>query len=138
MESINSYELIAQLIRKTSNKQVNWLLVREDEFKVLLKSGAITISKSYDTKISDYCFTFKVYNSKGDSIFDLSLSKMNPFNPAGDYIVDLASLEVLFNEARSSYFKVNETVNQILNELSDDSKEVGATKDDFPPTDLPF
>lgn len=134
MATINYFEVVKKLVEKTGKREVNWLKVRDNEFKVLLKSAAITISKyHYDPEDQDYV-NLRIYNLQGDTVYEYIASENDTITESTQLPFKL--LDELFIAARTSYFKVEETIESIIDELTHEN-EIGA-KEDSSKDDLPF
>lgn len=134
MAAINYYEVIRKLTEKSGNREVNWLKIRDNEFKVLLKSGAITISKNYFDPEEQYYLYLRIYNLQGDTIYENSTNENEEITESTQ--LSFKTLDELFTLARSSYYKVEETIESIIDELSHEN-EIGS-KEDPAKDDLPF
>ena len=118
--------LIEKLIEKTTSKKANWVKTsRETEYKLGLKSGAITTDLWNDNGI-DYADLI-IRNERGDIISQLTFTKI-------ENSIEFDLLKNLHNQARESYYKFDETIEDIFDELNSD-KEVGDKNES---TDLPF
>lgn len=126
-------DLIQKLVEKTKKKEVIWTKTsRDDEFKVSLSSGSITIDH-WNDHVSQPSVDFAIRNENGDSIGYISFFKEE----------DLESYTIirnLNNLARESYYKVDETIDSFFKQLSDDSQvgkaDENSSHDDS--DDLPF
>lgn len=134
MAAINYYEVVKKLVEKSGKREVNWLKVRGDEFKVLLKSGAITISKYYYDPEEQNYISLRIYNLQGDTVYENVTSENDEIT--GSTKLPYKILDDLFSAARDSYFKVEETIENIIDELTHEN-EIGA-KEDPRKDDLPF
>ena len=120
-----SYQkLIKKLVVKTRESKTLWNKTSgEDEYKLELEQGAITIDnyKNTNRRFVD----FRIWNDKGDVIDGIVF-------PEGteDYqtIIELHSI------VKRKYYKVDEIVNDIFKELDND-KIIGKEEDD---DNLPF
>jgi hypothetical protein len=132
MAEINVFALVEKLIDKTNNKETTWTQTsREDEYKINLNSGAITVSRNYNE------MTLIIYNDNSDQIFFETYTEDDDNEALYSYI------KALHTNAKNSYYKVEETLTGILDELSKDGS-VGKEDDPVPPAfdsfgdDLPF
>lgn len=120
--------LLERLIEKTKKKQIIWAKTsRDNEFKVFLEKGAITTDNWYDPDIGDSAVDLAVYNERGDQIDRVSF-----FQAERKEYDDLVALHSL---AKKSYFKVEETFEDILKQLNTD-KTIGEDRKEN--DDLPF
>lgn len=126
-ENLNA--LIKKLIDKTTSKKAVWSKTsRDSEFKLELNKGAI-ITDNWDDENSGMNVDFSILNEFGDIIERIAFRHIDVDN--------YNTLMQLHNEAKRSYYKVDETIKTIFDEL-DSEKIVGRerSKDDLP--DLPF
>ncbi|MCD8403920.1 MULTISPECIES: hypothetical protein [Tenacibaculum] len=118
--------LIEKLIKKTASKQAYWTKTsRETEFKLSLKNSVITTDlwNQNNQNLADII----IRNERGDVISQVSFNAEE--NPE-----EYELLKSLHNQARESYYKFDETIEDIFEELNSD-EEVG---DKNPPPDLAF
>lgn len=134
MAAVNYFEVVRKLRDKTGRREVNWLKVRDNEFKVLLKSGAITLSKQYYEGEGEYLLILRIYNIQGDAVFESTTSEHDEITDSSKLPYSL--LDELFSSAKDSYYKVEETIESIIDELTQEN-EIGA-KEDSEKDDLPF
>jgi len=134
MAAIDYYEVVRKLTERTGKREVNWLKVRDNEFKVLLKSGGITISKNYFDPEEQYYLNLRIYNLQGDIVYEHETKENEAITESTQLPFTL--LDELFAVARSSYYKVEETIASIIDELSHEN-EIGA-KEEPVKDDLPF
>ena len=116
-----------KLIQKTKEKQVIWEATSGNGFKVRLSTSSIIIDYYMDT---DDCvlYVLTIFNQNGIEIDKCSVVEKN-INP------DV--LQELYECARKSHFKIEETYQSILTELNTVSVlGKAATKVDM--DDLPF
>jgi hypothetical protein len=119
-------KLIKKLTEMSNNGKVNWNQTsRDTEFKVSLKTGSVT-TDFWKNNGENYSIDFSIRNDKGDSIYHVQADT----EEGNDY--DL--LVALHNSAKSSYFKVDETIENMIEELGK-SDTVGLPHDD---EELPF
>ena len=122
----NIKSLITGLIEKTNAKRANWdKTSRPNEFKLHFDMGAVTTDNWYDDSENEYV-DFAIYNSLGDRIDVFSVSRNNP---------DYQEIIRLHTTAKKEYYKVDETINGLLDEIKSD-KNIGLkrteTNDDLP------
>lgn len=116
-------EIIDKLVEKTSLKQAIWdITSKADQFVLNLGDSSITIEKWEDNTMLHY-FTLIIRGSFGQLVYQISIS--NEEN--NDTYKRLKSLHEV---AKSSYFKIDETLNDIFNKVNSD-KVIGF-KDDVP------
>lgn len=108
----NMFDLIKALIEKTNNQKAIWgRTSRPNEFKLYLEKGAITTALWNDER-EDESVSFAVYNSFGDRIENYYAEKGQP---------DFGLLMDLYNAAKREFYKVDETINSLFNEINDDN-----------------
>lgn len=118
--------LIDNLSSKTSKKEAKWeRFGRTDKFNLLLDSGVVSIDKISTNK--GIIYQLSISNLKGDTIYQLNGIKKEAFTFDSDY--DL--LRDLHQNVKKSYFKVNETIDGLLGEISKEG-EIGKESDDLP------
>jgi hypothetical protein len=113
----NFVTLIDKLSEKTSKKEAVWSKTsRDDEFKLDLGKGAITIDRWQNDDNNEQSVDLAVMNENGDRI---------------DYIFftyadrdDFKNLAELHSLAKRAYYKVDETFKSIFKELDSD-KTIG-------------
>jgi hypothetical protein len=109
--------LIDKLKDKTLKKEAVWTKTsRDDEFKLDLGKGAILIDSFQDT--GEKQVDISVLNENGDRIDYLAFSLRDR--------VDYDDLFELHAIAKRSYFKVDETFQDIFRQL-DENKVIGRT-----------
>ena len=124
MNNEKLHELMIRLNEKTLAKQIIWKKSSgSEEFKLSLKTGPITIQKVQQRYNSAY-IEISLYNLDGDMIENHIVSEAHK-----DY---QAALD-LFTNVRRTFYKVEETLDDILSQLSTDDT-IGKDEDD----DLPF
>jgi hypothetical protein len=110
----NIENLILALIEKTNKKEAIWgKTSRPNEFKLNFEKGAVT-SDLWD-KNGDEIVDFSIYNSFGDQIYNYSAQK-------GE--VGYEILLELHNNAKREFYKVDETISNLFNEVKSD-KSIG-------------
>lgn len=125
-------ELITALQQKSVTKNVIWAKTNsESEFQVILDSGLTVTVDSYNGDDNWHYFDIGIYNNKGERVVYLSTNKR-------DSIIDYKYLESLYLAAKDSYFRVDETIDDILKEIS--LKPIVGKLPDLGPEDddLPF
>ncbi|WP_449438808.1 hypothetical protein [Pedobacter steynii] len=122
----NFKTLIEKLTEKTSRKEIIWTKTsRDDEFKLALEKGAITIDRWNSDELNEQLVDMTVLNEDGDRIDYISFS----YSEKDDF----KSLADLHSLAKRAYYKVDETFKSIFKEL-DSNKTIGREEE----TDLPF
>ena len=107
----NTSALIEKLKHTTASKQITWSKTsRDNEFKLALAKGAITIDSWNDDESSDN-IDFVILNTDGDQIERLVFSDI-PKEKV--YYKSLLELHTL---VRRSFYKVDETIQLLLNEV---------------------
>lgn len=108
----NFRTLIEKLKQKTTSKQAIWTKTsRDNEFKLELQKGAIT-TDWFDDGSQIKWIDLIIYNDTGDVIDRIAFSSEEGADYA--YVLDLHSM------ANRAYFKVDETIQGIFNELDSD------------------
>ena len=118
--------LIEKLKEKTAKKEAIWSKTsRDNEFKLDLGKGAITIDMWQNDETGQPMVDITVINEYGDRIDSIYFSS----NEKEDY----KYLHELHSLAKRAYYKVDETFKIIFKELDSD-KTIGTEKraDDFP------
>lgn len=119
--------LVDKLKEKTTKKEAIWSKTsRDDEFKLDLGKGAITVDRWNGEDPDEQFVDIAVINDRGDRID--SIYFMSSEKEDFKYLVELHSL------AKRAYYKVDETFKSIFKELDSD-KTIGTEKK---PDDLPF
>ncbi len=125
----NFKQLIAKLLDKTQKKEVIWQKTsRQDEYKLELASGALTIDKWSPDNKYNMSIDIAIYNDRGDRIDRIAASEDEEHE-------DFKLLDEFHTEVRRAYYKVDETFKGIFDELEKDGS-IGKTE--TPSTDLPF
>lgn len=110
----NIENLIKALIQKTNDKKAIWgKTARPNEFKLHFDKGAVT-TDSWNSE-GEEAVDFGIYNGFGDRIDNFYAIK-------GDPEYDL--LIQIHNAAKREFFKVDETISSLFNEVKSD-KSVG-------------
>ncbi|MCD8423635.1 hypothetical protein [Tenacibaculum finnmarkense] len=121
-------KIIDILIEKSKSKDAIWHKTsRENEFKINLKSSTITVDSWYNDKDGFNYIDFLLRNQRGDKIGRLVYTD-DAENEEYEH------LSILHNYARESYYKVDETIDDIFDELKGDGKVGDENNSD----DLPF
>ena len=123
----NFKTLVDKLVEKTSRKEAVWSKTsRDDEFKLDLGKGAITLDRWQNEETNEQLVDLAVLNENGDKIdyIYFSYSEKEDFK----YLTDLHSL------AKRAYYKVDETFKLIFKELDSD-KTIGTKNEQ---DNLPF
>lgn len=128
--------LVHSLIELSDNKRVIWNKTSaENQFKVVLESGAaLTIDSWSNNRRDDYPnLDLCIYNDRGELILRDIVS-------VEENIDEYNLLEKLHNCAKNIYFKVDDTIDGMLEEIDSDRKIIGIEEKDVNPTDddLPF
>ena len=122
-------KLIENLLEKTKKRETKYDRIGNGErFILILESGNVLIEKFLSTK-GNRVYQFSILNLKGDIILNVQEIKDQGFPLSEGYIL----LRNLHEEIKKAYFKVDETIDGLLGELSKEG-EVG--KED--PNKLPF
>lgn len=120
--------LINNLSQKTKNKETNWERIgRSEQFTLTLDNGKMSINK-LSTKSGNLIFQFSIINGKGDTIFSINGIKVDRFSVEP---TDYEILKEFHEEVSRAYFKVDETIDGLLNEVQKDG-EIGKESDDLP------
>lgn len=119
--------LIDKLKEKTTRKEAIWSKTsRNDEFKLDLGKGAITVDRWLNEDTGEQLVDIAVINDRGDRIDSIYFNSTEKEDYK--YLIELHSL------AKRAYYKVDETFKSIFKELDSD-KTIGTEKK---PDDLPF
>ena len=118
--------LVVKLQEKTTRKETIWSRTSlYSEFKLDLEKGAITVNKWYDEEERQSYVSISILNNFGDRIDSFAITS----NEKEDY----KNLDELYTLVKRAYYKVEETIHNIFNELNS-SKTIGTEDDD----NLPF
>lgn len=124
-------KIVSLLKDKTSDKKAIWNKTSgQDEYKLLIGEGSsIVVSYDYGNYNSEF-ITISIFNSNGDMV-----ERYDNENE-----LDLESNELLWSfhkTARDAYYKVDETMESLLNEIS--KQDVVGVKEDniFVPPPIP-
>lgn len=126
--------LVKALIEKSKNKNAIWNLTNSDnQFKLLLPNNSYLTIGMFSDNFNNGVYALNIYNDKGSLIVSEE-----------DYSQNSGIFEELFKEARTSYHKVDETIDGFLEALKTD---LPVGKEDLSPKlpppslnddDLPF
>jgi hypothetical protein len=122
----NIQNLIKALLKKTLDKKATWgKTSRPNEFKLLFEKGAVT-TDYWSTDDNEETVDIGIYNSFGDRIDNIYLSK-------GEDGFDL--LNELHQAAKREFYKVDETITGLFDEVQSDKtvgKRIIENNDDLP------
>ena len=120
--------LIENLVIKTDKKETKWERIgKSDQFLLSLSTGKVSVDK-FVSKQGTLVYQFVVYNDKGEGIITINgIKKEGIFLEETDYEV----IKKLHESVRHNYFKVDETIEGLLNETKMEG-EIGKEPDDFP------
>lgn len=120
-EKLNN--LIDKLNDKTVAKQANWTKSSGDqEFKISLKTGPLTIQKFRDYSYQNQMVIVSIYNLDGNLIENYEIQEgMSGYDSANE----------LFLNVKRVFYKVEETVDSILDQLDSDDI-LGEEEQDLP------
>ncbi len=120
--------LIADLTQKTKNKETKWERVgRSEQFTLTLDNGMVSIDK-FVTKNGNIIYQLSIVNGNGDKIFSMNGIKKDGFFPEP---TNYDILKEFHEEVSRAYFKVDETIDGLLNEVQKEG-EIGKEGDDLP------
>ena len=112
-------ELMLRLIEKTDEGNAFWSKTSgNNSFQIVFPNGAVTISQGFDGYNQEEWFNFSLFNNNGESIYNISSTDTD--STPGE--LDIVSQ--LFNSVLSSYYKVDITIDSIL-EIIDSNATVG-------------
>lgn len=118
--------LVDKLQEKTTRKETIWSRTSlYSEFKLDLEQGAITVNKWDDEEERQSYVSISILNNFGDKIDSFVVTSMEK--------EDYKCLDELYTLIKRAYYKVEETFQNIFNELNS-SKTIGTEDDD----NLPF
>jgi hypothetical protein len=116
-------QIIKGLINKTKKDQAVWKRTsRRDEFMLRFSHGTATIDLWIETvgtnitNVSD----FRLYDNDGYAIYSITCSKLELPN---EYLL----LKELHSAAKESFYKEDETINSILQEINSNKTLIGKT-----------
>jgi hypothetical protein len=119
--------LIENLTEKTKKKETIWERVgKSDQFILSLSSGKVSADK-FVTKQGNLVYQFIIYNSKGDPIVTINGIRKDEFLPQEEY----ATIKLLHDSIKHNYFKVDETIESLINETKKPG-EIGKEREDLP------
>jgi hypothetical protein len=126
--------IVEKLIEKTTERNVIWEKTTGNGFKIALSGSTIAIQYyegTYEDEPYPYCSLF-IFNDKGDKIDYYNLRQKDD---------DFDLLFNLYDKANKSYYKVEETYQNIIEEL-DKNDIIGENpkkhSNNAEPDDLPF
>lgn len=123
----NIKDLIQALIEKTASKKAIWgKTSRPNEFKLNFEKGAVT-TDFWDDRRGD-TVDFAIYNNFGDRIDNFTATRGEP---EFDLLIDL------HNAAKREFYKVDETISNLFNEVNED-KSIGKREIEGEDDSLPF
>ena len=123
----NFKTLVDKLKDKTTKKEAIWSKTsRDDEFKLDLGKGAITLDRWLNEETNEQMVDIAVINDRGDRVDTIVFPSYE--KEEYKYLVELHSL------AKRAYYKVDETFKTIFKELDSD-KTIGTERKS---DDLPF
>lgn len=132
MSKINIIEISKMLISKTESKKATWNKASgQDQYTILLDNGSITIWRYDDEDGANVIIS--ILNSNYDEIYKERFDERNN----DPNLINL--LKDLHTAAKNSYFKVEETIEGILGEISS-QEAIGRIEESDEPEDdgLPF
>ncbi len=122
-------KIIDKLIEKSKAKKAIWNKTsRENEFKISLKSSIITTDLWDDEHSQMGLVDLVIRNQRGEVLASLVYNDQ-------DELEDYKYLKLLHDYARESYYRVDDTIDDIFKEL-DSGGRVGEPESDE--DDLPF
>lgn len=121
-------KLIDSLYEKTINKQANWEKLGSDErFSLSLEMGRIVVDK-IPSKSGGNVFYFGIINKKGELITSSTFTKDPTYHIETE---QYKKIKDFHERIRSSYYKVDETIESLLKEINK-SGDIGNSTDDLP------
>ncbi|WP_029294256.1 hypothetical protein [Chryseobacterium hispalense] len=112
--------LIQLLKDKTANKNAIWSRTSgNNEFKIEINNATITTDCWFTDDILYYDFV--ILNENGEVVERISVSDTNIFSEEYQILSDF------YDVVKNSYFKIDETIDNILNELNTNTK-IGFSK----------
>lgn len=109
----NFKKLIDKLKEKTTAKQAIWTKTsRDNEYKLDIGKGAITLDYWQDMEDATWLVDIAIMNDRGDRVDSFVTSEGEDFK----------TLKELHLIARRSYYKVDETFQNIFKELDKEGK----------------
>ncbi|MCJ8290466.1 MAG: hypothetical protein HRT58_12435 [Crocinitomicaceae bacterium] len=134
MTSINEIpekivSLIKALTEKTLSKNAIWSKSSQNnEFKLFLEKGAVTTAYLDNTYGND-SVDFSIYNVHGDRIDGYNAVRTDP---------NFAILLDLYNSAKREFYKVDETITSLFDQVRNDGEIGKRLVDEAEDDDLPF
>lgn len=124
MSESKAQEIINKLFEKTKQKKAIWdVTSSEEQFVLNLGNSSITIEKWYDEHDFSEYYTIIMRGDNGQIVYHLT-----PSNSEFDETYE--QLKKLFEIVNSSYYKIDETLDDILEKLS--SNNIIGKKDTLP------
>jgi len=125
----NFKTLVEKLKEKTTKREAIWSKTsRDEEFKLDLGKGAITVDRWLNEETNEQLVDIAVINDRGDKIDSIYFSHTDKEDYK--YLIELHTM------AKRAYYKVDETFKSIFKELDSD-KTIGSEKK-VESDDLPF
>lgn len=119
--------LIENLRNKTRKGLSKWVRVGKGElFQLKLETGQITIDKFF-TKTNNVVYQLAVLNIDGDRIRAVAVNSSTGLVGVQDYEL----LKTLHEDVKNAYFRVDETLDDILGEIEKEG-EIGKEEDELP------
>lgn len=116
-------DLIQKLEFKTQNKEAIWARTSGDnEFKIEINNATITTDSWNANGNGVLCYDFVILNENGETIERFSVNEEEAYSQ--EYII----ISKLYNTVKNSYYKVDETIDNIIAELNTSSKIGGHKK----------
>jgi len=107
-------QIVALLIRKTADGRAKWRETSaKQQFSTKLESGTILIESTLNKTDNGPVFILSVLNDTGDRVFSLTVS---PLKEKDDF--NLVSR--LYDTIQRKHYRVDETLDSILDELKSD------------------
>ncbi|MGH7451480.1 MAG: hypothetical protein ACREAE_03170 [Nitrosopumilaceae archaeon] len=111
-------QIIALLIRKTEAGRAKWRETSvKQQFSTKLESGTILIEPALDKTGNVTVFILSILNDTGDRVFSLTVSPLKEKD-------DFSLVSRLYDTIQRKHYKVDETLDSILDELKSDSDSV--------------
>jgi hypothetical protein len=107
-------DLIDKLIESTLSKKISWQITtdRESEFRVTLGSNTLTTDNWVLFENNNKCVDLSIRNQQGVSIYRIAFEDNDL---EGE---DYAYLMRLYSAAKDSYYKVDDTIADIMDHLN--------------------
>ncbi|WP_374460240.1 hypothetical protein [Chryseobacterium taeanense] len=107
--------LIQLLEEKTRSNDAMWTRTSSDnEFKIDINNSTITVDM-WNVEAVTY-YEFVILNENGDRVERIVVGDDDPFNSEFQIVTNF------YDAVRNSYFKVDETIENILKELNSSNK----------------